>query len=225
MAPPTISVLRGLSPAQVECVVLQAADGLLVLDSLHRIRAVQLAGTLSGTAGADWIGEPLSAVVCPATRAKLDAILRSDACSDDPAARWRHVNLQRPPAEALPVLVKCLVIDAVPVLLVRDLRPTFDLQARFQRAMIELEQSYQRLTAPPLARGGRDPSGVARAVVDDMLAAVGTRPLHQIVTETAQVLERLCIRQALDLSPGDSDAAARLLGVTRSDLDRMKRSN
>lgn len=221
------SVLHSLTPAEVEGVVMQAADGLMLIDAAARVSAIHALGPLAEAICPHWTGQPLEAIVCTASRAKLPSILATDDLSRAERARWRHVNLNRRDAEPLPVLVKHLAVAEGPILVLRDLRPTVDLQGRFQRAMLELEQSYQRLGwAGSIAeRADGDESEVARSVVEDMLSGVGRRPMQQIVSETVQVLERLCIRQALRQSPEDVDAAARILGLTRAELDRRSRSN
>ena len=56
--------------------------------------------------------------------------------------------------------------------------------------------------------------GVTRQVTD----LVGTAPLRDIVAETADAVERLCIRTAVELTGNNRVAAAEMLGLSRQSL-------
>ena len=56
--------------------------------------------------------------------------------------------------------------------------------------------------------------GVTRQVVD----LVGTAPLRDIVAETTDAVERLCIRTAVELTGNNRVAAAEMLGLSRQSL-------
>jgi PAS domain S-box-containing protein len=66
------------------------------------------------------------------------------------------------------------------------------------------------------AVGRRSSTHRARA---QLLARVGELPLHELLAQAATLAERQCIERALELAGGDRDAAARLLGLGRADLE------
>ena len=59
--------------------------------------------------------------------------------------------------------------------------------------------------------------GLPRSV-DQLSQLVGTVPLKDIVRETSDVIEKLCIESALDLSRDNRAAAAQMLGLSRQGL-------
>lgn len=53
---------------------------------------------------------------------------------------------------------------------------------------------------------------------DDMIALVGHMPLREIVRETADLIEELCIEAALELTDDNRASAAEMLGLSRQSL-------
>lgn len=72
---------------------------------------------------------------------------------------------------------------------------------------------------PPLGAAGRGkalvPSGRS---AEELKALVGRAPLKQIVAETTDIVEKLCIEAALALAGQNRVAAAEMLGVSRQSL-------
>ncbi len=59
---------------------------------------------------------------------------------------------------------------------------------------------------------------------DELTELIGRLPLKDIVRETADVIERLCIEEALRLTNDNRAAAAQMLGVSRQSLyDKLRR--
>jgi DNA-binding NtrC family response regulator len=62
-------------------------------------------------------------------------------------------------------------------------------------------------TAPPLSRS-----------VEQLTDLVGRVPLKGIVRETSDIIERLCIEAALELTQDNRASAAEMLGLSRQSL-------
>jgi DNA-binding NtrC family response regulator len=62
-------------------------------------------------------------------------------------------------------------------------------------------------TAPPLSRS-----------VEQLTELVGRVPLKGIVRETSDIIERLCIEAALELTQDNRASAAEMLGLSRQSL-------
>jgi DNA-binding NtrC family response regulator len=54
--------------------------------------------------------------------------------------------------------------------------------------------------------------------VDQLKELVGRVPIKEIVRESADLIERLCIQAALDVSDNNRASAAQLLGLSRQGL-------
>jgi DNA-binding NtrC family response regulator len=70
----------------------------------------------------------------------------------------------------------------------------------------------QRLLSEP-----RSEVGITRSA-NELANLVGRVPLKQIVQETTEVIERLCIETALTLTSNNRALAAEMLGVSRQGL-------
>ena len=72
---------------------------------------------------------------------------------------------------------------------------------------------------------GRRNTGISRPTdtafphsVNQLTRLVGTVPLKELVRETTDLIERLCIEAALDLADDNRVSAAEMLGVSRQSL-------
>ena len=98
-------------------------------------------------------------------------------------------------------------------------------------AQIEVEISASVLTMPDGVRLGfairdvsrrlqgeeRTPDRVSRSV-SELTELVGRVPLKDIVSETTELIEQLCIEAALQMTQGNRASAAQLLGLSRQSL-------
>jgi transcriptional regulator PpsR len=98
-------------------------------------------------------------------------------------------------------------------------------------AQIEVEISASVLTMPDGPRLGfairdisrrlqgeeRTPDRVSRSV-SELTELVGRVPLKDIVSETTELIEQLCIEAALQMTHGNRASAAQLLGLSRQSL-------
>ena len=98
-------------------------------------------------------------------------------------------------------------------------------------AQIEVEISASVLTLPDGPRLGfairdisrrlqgeeRTPDRVSRSV-GELAELVGRVPLKDIVSETTELIEQLCIEAALQMTQGNRASAAQLLGLSRQSL-------
>ena len=75
------------------------------------------------------------------------------------------------------------------------------------------------LVARPAASGERRPgAAVSDDAVRSVIELVGASPLREIVSETTDVVEKMCIETALDLTQNNRVAAAEMLGLSRQSL-------
>lgn len=72
----------------------------------------------------------------------------------------------------------------------------------------------RRLASTPARTGGRE---LPRSV-DQLTELIGRLPLKDIVRETTDVIERLCIEAALELTSDNRASAAEMLGLSRQSL-------
>jgi transcriptional regulator PpsR len=98
-------------------------------------------------------------------------------------------------------------------------------------AQIEVEISASVMTMPDGPRLGfairdisrrlqgeeRTPDRVSRSV-SELTELVGRVPLKDIVSETTELIEQLCIEAALQMTHGNRASAAQLLGLSRQSL-------
>ncbi|NDV85275.1 transcriptional regulator PpsR [Aurantimonas aggregata] len=85
-----------------------------------------------------------------------------------------------------------------------------------------LKESDQQFYGFSLRRAARAPQ-LASATqplrsANDMTGLVGRVPLREIVRETADIIEQLCIEAALDLTRNNRASAAEMLGLSRQSL-------
>lgn len=211
-------------------VIRNAADLVLLLDADRTILDLSQASGHSLAFPKSWVGQPLTDLLGPESLSKVDGLFACDASVAGSDVRWRHLNLADGRGGSIPLLLKFAGLQgeggATGMLLGRDLRPTVELQNRFQATHRELEARLASLPEPTpslLTNGGRHAPGAATrraagVIVDAMIARLGKQPLDGIVQETCRVLQRLCVTEALDRAKGDRESAANLLGMTVEDL-------
>lgn len=173
-----------------------------------------------------WIGQRFTDLLGPESLSKCESLFASDVSIEGVQARWRHLNLTDGAGGSLPLLLKFAGLrggdSTGGLLLGRDLRPTVELQNRFRISHQELESRLDAAPAPvkPAVGSGRAAAThlAGGAIVTDMMAKLGHRPLNGIVQETSRILERLCVTEALGRAHGNRDDAARMLGISVEDL-------
>jgi len=221
----TLLPLPALTPHQAGAVLAQTADMAFVLDEQNRIAEVHAFGAMAETVCPDWTGRNFADIPGIDSRAKVALLLADDASRPGSAARWRHLNIDRAGQESLPLLLKFFAFagpeKAGNMVIARDLRPTMAMQARVQRAMIEMEMGNEWSRAAPPAPAANGVIGQAPRdpVVTGAVNAIGRQPLDRIVADTARTLERLCIAEALRQAGDDPEAAALLLGLSRAQME------
>lgn len=219
--------LTGLTPQQAASVLTQTADLAFVLDADNRIAEVHAFGAMAEAVCPDWTGRAFAEIPGIDSRPKVTLLLADDASQPGNAARWRHLNIARKGQETLPLLLKFFAFAGPGrsgnMVVARDLRPTMAMQARVQRAMIEMEMGNEWSRSEPAANGNGAQNPVQNPVQDPVLSgavgAIGRQPLDRIVADTSRTLERLCIAEALRQAGDDAEAAAGLLGITRAELE------
>lgn len=169
---------------------------------------------------AAWQGAPLRTLVGPEGQRKIDLLWSAEPAS---STGWRHLNFRTGGlGTELPLLVQRICArDGRSVLVCRDLRPAVRMQQQFNNAMIEIEQRYDDLThdaASGTPSGDEAPSAHANALVRQALCEIGKQPVTQIVSQTARVLEEMCIREAYAQCDYDLDKTALTLGLEADDL-------
>lgn len=208
--------LTDLSSTQVENLLVGLADILIKLDPLGKITSViDTAGITSG-AETGWIGKTLPAIASSESVAKIDKLISEDAPGDG-AAPWRHINLLTADRVNIPLLVKHFSISAGSIQLRfiagRDLRPLQQVQVKFQQAAAELERRMGR-RAPERA------SSAGFLSVVGATHALGSKPIDEIVKETAERVEQAFFAEAMRHAGGDPEKAAQLLGLTTGEFLR-----
>jgi transcriptional regulator PpsR len=84
-----------------------------------------------------------------------------------------------------------------------------------------LASGYDGGTTSPLAASGAaasSPVGPTSRSVEQLTALVGRVPLKELVGETTDLIEKLCIEAALGLTEDNRAAAAEMLGLSRQSL-------
>jgi hypothetical protein len=210
-------------------VIRNTADIVLLLDARRVIVDVSQPAGPSAAFPRHWVGKRFSDLLGPESLSKVDGLFTRDAAIAETEVRWRHLNLSNGTAPSIPLLLKYASLSGdggvAGMLLGRDLRPTVELQNRFQATHRELEARLEALPeAPPPRTSGAVPlSGAATkraggVIVDAMIRQLGQQPLGDIMAETCRVLQRLCATEALDRARGNHQDAARLLGMSVEDL-------
>lgn len=175
---------------------------------------------------ASWQGASLRTLVGPEGQRKIDLLWSAGAKA---IAGWRHLNFRtRGLGTEVPLLVQRIAArDGRSVLVCRDLRPAVRMQQQFNRAMVEIEQSYEDAMSAPVSGAtegnengsARDARSVhASALVQQAFCEIGKQPVAQIVSQTARVLEEMCIREAYAQCDYDMDKTAQTLGLDPDDL-------
>ena len=224
----TQMTLAGLTSQQAGCVLAQTADLVFVLDAENRIEAVHAFGAMAEAVCPRWTGKSLAEIPGVDSRPKIPLLLADNAARADGQARWRHLNITREGRDTLPLLLKFFSFAgpgrAGNMVVARDLRPTMAMQARVQRALVEMESGQGWGGLPGAARPANGRNGAARhdPVIDGAVSAIGRQPLDRIVADTARTLERLCIDEALRLAGDDAEGAAFLLGISPAELTERR---
>lgn len=207
-------------------IVLASSDLCLLVDADLVVQNVVTGFALQDIDCASWQGAPLRTLVGPEGQRKVD-LLWSDGATA--TGGWRHLNFRTGGlGTELPLLVQRICVrDGRSVLVCRDLRPAVRMQQQFNSAMIEIEQRYDdTLTNGMSAAAAGDevgqaadtPSAHANALVRQALCEIGKQPVAQIVSQTARVLEEMCIREAYAQCGYDLDDTAKTLGLNADDL-------
>ena len=215
--------------AQFLNVIRNTADVVLLVDPRHVILDVTQPAGSAPAFPRHWIGQRFEDLLGPESLSKVDGLFHSDAGTNAGEVRWRHLNLSSGPTARIPLLLKYAGLRgsraASGMLLGRDLRPTVELQTRFQATHRELEARLEEFPEPPLPRANGKPltNGAATrraggVIMEAMIRQLGQQPLSEIMAETCRVLQRLCVTEALDRARGNHQDAARFLGMTVEDL-------
>jgi hypothetical protein len=210
-------------------VIRNAADVVLMLDAQRVIVEVAQCAGPSPSFPRRWVGRRFVDLLGPESLSKVDGLFNRDAGSEQAEVRWRHLNLADGHGEPVPVLLKYAALrnegPVTGILLGRDLRPTVDLQRRFQATHRELEARLEALPDPPppratgsVAQPGAATRRAGGVIVEAMIRQLGQQPLSDIMAETCRVLQRLCVTEALDRARGNPKDAAQFLGMTVEDL-------
>lgn len=210
-------------------VIRNTADVVLLLDAQRVVVDVSHAAGSPAAFPRNWVGRQFVDLLGPESLSKVDGLFTRDAGLAEGEVRWRHLNLANGTGGSIPLLLKYAGLrgdgGVTGMLLGRDLRPTVELQNRFQATHRELEARLEALPEVPTPRtnGAAPVSGVATkraggVIVDAMIRRLGQQPLGDIMAETCRVLQRLCVTEALDRARGNHQDAAQLLGMTVEDL-------
>jgi len=208
--------LTDLSSAQVETLLVGLADILIKLNDAGKVVSIiDTAGITSGTE-TGWTGKTLAAIASPESVTKIEKLIAGEAPGDE-AAPWRHINLLTTDKSNIPLLVKYFAISAGPSELRfvagRDLRPLQQVQARFQQAAAELERRMGR-------RAVDRASSTGFLSVAGATHTLGSKPIDEIVKETAERVEQAFFAEAIRHANGDPERAAELLGLTTGEFLR-----
>jgi hypothetical protein len=205
-----------LTSAQVEHLLVGLADILIRLDASGRITSVTDTAGIAKGAEAGWLGKTLAAVASSESVGKIEKLIGADAVSDC-STPWRHINLVTTGTATIPLLVKHFAVTAGPIQLRfiagRDLRPLQQAQVKFQEAAAELERRMSQRAA-----GGASRSGVNVLVGGTHM--LGSKPIDDIVKETAERVQEAFFAEAMRHAGGDPEKAAELLGLTTSEFLR-----
>lgn len=215
-------------PSVLEEIVVAASDLCLLVTGESIVEDITRGGAVDDLIGDTWIGKPLQSIVSKDSRRKLD-MLWSATQQDGPV--WRHLNFiadDDPKTEAVPLLVRRVPVDdGRSIVVCRDLRPSVQMQKTFNNALQEMVQSLEdRSSRQQFFSGETGAAKVKTAVFQGRAAAavvkaideVGHVPLAEIVTQTAQVLEDICIQLAYEQCDYNLSKTADLLGMSSDEL-------
>lgn len=207
-------------------VVLASSDLCVLVSADNVVEDIMRGGALEGAVGSEWAGKQLKSVVCHEAWHKLDLLWSKQ---DEAEPVWRHLNFVQGDGDTdVPLLVRRIDAgDGRSILVCRDLRPVVQMQQKFTRAMLEMEQSFEDtrwkkdLTSnalnKPTVRSVAN-KGSANLAMEKAITDVGHLPLSEILVQTGRVLEDLCIRQACEQCDYDLSKAAELLGMSSDEL-------
>lgn len=211
--------IPALNSAQVEHLLVGLADILIRLDETGRIMSVSDTAGIANGAEAGWIGKTLPAVASPESVAKIEKLMTADAVYDG-STPWRHINLKTAGNTTIPLLVKhfCVTAGAIQLRLIagRDLRPLQQAQVKFQEAAAELERRMSQ-------RASRGPVRDGLSVHVGGTHLLGSKPIDDIVKETAERVQQAFFSEAMRHAGGDAEKAAALLGLSTSEFLRRAR--
>lgn len=215
------------SPSVLQEVVLTASDLCLFVSEARVVEDITRGGALDEHIGDTWIAKPLHEITKQDSWRKLDLLWASQK---EDAPVWRHLNFVASDKlnESVPLLV-CRV-DAGndrSILVCRDLRPSMKMQKNFNRALAEMEQSFEKLrSAKGLGANGLEGNktnastlhGHVSGAVEKVIGEIGTLPLAEIISQTTQVLEDACIQLAYEKCGYNLSKTAEFLGVSSDEL-------
>lgn len=219
-------------------IILAAADLCLMVDAEMIVQEVFLGTTFQDEACESWEGADLRGLVGTEGQLKLEFLWQPDTGN---TIGWRHLNFRADhTGQHLPLLVKRVDAgEGRSVLIGRDLRPAVTMQQQFNAVMMEMEQSYGTMLDDPFAdspspsvhgnghtNGQENSNGSApvlqmaqsNALVKHAFSELGKQPVAQIVSQTARVLEDMCIREAYVQSAYDLQQTAQVLGMDADEL-------
>ena len=73
-------------------------------------------------------------------------------------------------------------------------------------------------TSTKLKIVGQSKDAVSDKALENAMKLVGSAPLKDLVSDTSDVVERICIKTALELTQNNRVAAAEMLGLSRQGL-------
>jgi hypothetical protein len=205
-----------LTSMQVENLLVGLADILIKLDAAGRIIGVVDTAGIANGSEAGWIGKTPPDIASVESVTKIQKLIDADAFTDGPSP-WRHVNLVINAKSTIPLLVKhfSMMAGAIPLRFIagRDLRPLQQAQVRFQEAAAELERRIDRRNVECFTRPGLN------ALVG-VTHALGSKPIDEIVKETADRVQQAFFSEAMRHAEGDPEQAAKLLGLSTDEFLR-----
>lgn len=223
-------ILSTLPSAVVEQIVLAASDLCVFVNHDDEVEDIVRGAALDLPVDQSWIGQPLKRITLRDSWPKLD-LLRDAGPGKEPI--WRHLNFLAPRIEpdGLPLLVRRVnAADRGFVLICRDLRPSMRLQRKFNHVIQEMNQSIEDSRQSLPAQGAQAELRAignvsylrnrAASAVDGAMGNVGKLSLEEIISQTARVLEDLCIQRAYEDCGHDLAKTADLLGISSDELAR-----
>ncbi len=183
--------LSDLSAETVARLLEAAADIALIVDSQGTIHDVAVGSDEPGAvSAADWTGRPWREVVGATEQSVIDRLL-SDPRAGHQGASVQHIDERGTP---IPVRYRVIPLDGPwRVALGRDMRPC--------AALRQQPREHNRLRS-----------------IEQTTALVGQVPLRDLVREATDLIERMCIETALNITHDNRASAAELLGLSRQSL-------
>lgn len=159
----------------------------------------------------NWVGKSVTDIVSKDSAEKVNRLLGSNAATATDATRWRHLNFMAADGVEVPLLTKHFAVETpggvIRQIVCRDLRPMTELSSRWEKENRSLLQLVNEAsTTEEKAQSASD--------------LVGAAPLADIVAAAVDEVTRICIDEALNASDGNQAKAARILGITTTELRR-----